>query len=154
MIICSDGFFERLEKGDISVIEKKRYMICQMAQAALEDVPVFYHAQPQGVSAPAVFVRTAKMQYNKRLSHETECRLVFEVRYLAKNAYDDVECENAMERLLDALDSMRTDKDPVVSERTDKGALIKAVSVLRWKNENEDSSGELMRLLEMTEKDN
>ena len=72
MIICSDEFFERLEKENLSVIEKRRYLICQMAQTALEDIPIFYHSQPQGVSVPAVFVRIAKMQYGKRLAREIE----------------------------------------------------------------------------------
>ena len=152
MIICSDEFFERLEKENLSVIEKRRYLICQMAQTALEDIPIFYHSQPQGVSAPAVFVRIAKMQYGKRLAREIECRLVFEVRYLAENCFDDSECENAMERLLDVFGDDRFDKDDVSAERTDKGALIKVTSKLRWKTENTDGDGELMRLLEMDEK--
>lgn len=154
MIVCSDVFFDRLEKGDISAIEKKHYMICQIAQAAMGDIPIFYHAQPQGATAPAVFVRIAKMQYYKRLSYETECRLIFEVRYLAENAYDDAECESAMEKLLDAFSFDRTDKGTVFAERTDKGALVKVASLLRWKTENADDNGELMRLLEMKETDN
>ena len=40
------------------------------------------------------------------------------------------------------------------AERTDKGAVIKVISKLRWKTENDDDNGELMRLLEMNEKDN
>lgn len=125
-----------------------------MAQTAMEDIPVFYHSQPQGVKAPAVFVRTAKMQYHKRLSHEIECRLVFEIRYLAENGFDDSECETAMERLLDVYGDDRFDKEALFAERTDKGALIKVVSKLRWKAEDQDADGELMRLMEITEKEN
>ena len=154
MIICSDGFFERLGKGNLSAVEKRRYLICQMAQTALEEVPVFYHAQPQGVETPAVFVRIAKIQYHKRLAREIECRLVFELRYLAKNCYDDGECENAMERLMDVFGDDLFVKEAVFAERTDKGAVIKVISKLRWKTENDDDNGELMRLLEMNEKDN
>lgn len=154
MIICSDEFFERLEKGNLSAVEKRRYLICQMAQSAMNDVPVFYHAQPQGVDAPAVFVRIAKIQYHKKLSRQIDCRLVFEVRYLAENSYDDSECENAMERLMDVFGNDRFDKEAVFAERTDKGALIKVVSGLRWKLEDAEESGELMRLIEMTEKEN
>ena len=99
MIVCSENFFERLEKGEISVIERKRYKICQLVQNALEEIPIFYLARPQGVKAPAAFVRIAKMIYHKRLAEEIECAVLFEVRYLAEKPYDDSECEQAMEKL-------------------------------------------------------
>lgn len=153
MIICSDDFFERLENGALSVVEKRRYHICQMAQSAMEEVPVFYFAQPQGVKAPAIFVRIAGMRYHKRLGREVEGELTFELRYLAESSHDDSECEQAMEKLLDVFGEDSFDKEAVTAERTETGVTVKVISGLRWRVEREDEAGELMRLLEMTTTD-
>ena len=147
MIVCSEEFFERLEKGELSVIERERYKICQTAQTAMEDMPVFYIARPQGVKAPAVFVRIAKMVYHKRLAKEMECAVLFEVRYLAEKPYDDSECEQAMEKLMDAFGGDGFDKQTVSAERADDGALIKVASKLRWKLLPKEQKGDIMQSL-------
>ena len=148
MIVCSQEFYDRLEKGELSIIEKRKYAVCQLAQAAVGDIPVFCVARPQGVSAPAVFVRIAKMVYHRRLSKEIECSALFEVRYLAENAHDDSECEQMTERLLDVFVSDSLDKSSVSAERIDDGVLIKTASKLRWKVVNSEGEGELMQKLD------
>ena len=148
MIVCSGDFFERLEKGELSVIEKRKYAVCQLAQSAVGEIPVFGIARPQGVTAPAVFVRIAKMIYRKRLSKEIECTALFEVRYLARNPYDDIECEQMTEKLLDKFVSDSFDKQSVSAKRTDDGVLIETVAKLRWKVLSDEDEGDLMRKLE------
>ena len=148
MIVCSGDFFDRLEKGELSVIEKRKYAICQLAQSAVGEIPVFGIARPQGVTAPAVFVRIAKMIYRKRLSKEIECTALFEVRYLTRNPYDDIECEQMTEKLLDKFVSDSFDKQSVSAKRTDDGVLIETVSKLRWKVLSDEDEGDLMQKLE------
>ena len=148
MIVCSGDFFDRIEKGELSVIEKRKYAVCQLAQSAVGEIPVFGIARPQGVTAPAVFVRIAKMIYRKRLSKEIECTVLFEVRYLARNPYDDIECEQMTEKLLDKFVSDSFDKQSVSAKRTDDGVLIETVSKLRWKVLSDEDEGDLMQKLE------
>ena len=148
MIVCSGDFFDRLEKGELSVIEKRKYEVCQLAQSAVGGIPVFGIARPQGVTAPAVFVRIAKMIYRRRLSKEIECTALFELRYLARNPYDDIECEQMTEKLLDKLVSDSFDKQSVSAKRTDDGVLIETASKLRWKVIPKEGEGDLMQKLE------
>lgn len=148
MIICNQSFFDRLEKGELSAVERQRYMLCQTAQQVMGDMPVFYLARPQGVKAPAVFVRIAKMLYHKRLGKEIECSLLFELRYLAENPHDDSESEQVMEKLLDAVTDGTSSYRAVSAERTDTGALVKVSCMLRWKVINSDSEGEIMQSLQ------
>ena len=112
------------------------------------EIPVFGIARPQGVTAPAVFVRIAKMIYRKRLSREIECTALFEVRYLARNPYDDIECEQMTEKLLDKFVSDSFDKQSVSAKRTDDGVLIETVSKLRWKVISGEDEGSIMQKLE------
>ena len=107
------------------------------------EIPVFGIARPQGVTAPSVFVRIAKMIYRKRLSKEIECTALFEVRYLARNPYDDIECEQMTEKLLDKFVSDSFDKQSVSAKRTDDGVLIETVSKLRWKVLSDEDEGDL-----------
>ena len=147
MIVCDKRLLERIENEELSVIEKKRYFICQIAEKALGDIPIFYSSQPQGTDIPAVFVRIGKMQYKKRLGDEIECEVRFEARFLPKNSNDDIFCEAVMEKLMDALIANEISK--ISSERTKTGAVINADCDLRWIVEPDDSGDELMRILDM-----
>ena len=147
MIVCNEKFFTRLENGELSAVERQRYMLCQTVQQVMEDAPVFYTAQPQGVKTPSVFVRIAKMLYHKKLGREIECTILFELKYLAENPQDDSECEQIMEKLLDAV-SEEGCYQSVSAERIDSGALIKVACKLRWKVIYSDGESELMQSLQ------
>ena len=69
------------------------------------------------------------------------------MRYLAEKPYDDSECEQAMEKLLDAFSGDSFDKQTVSAERVDDGALIKVASTLRWKLMPDEPSGDFMQSL-------
>jgi len=73
---------------------------------------------------------------------------LFELRYLARNPYDDIECEQMTEKLLDKLVSDSFDKQSVSAKRTDDGVLIETASKLRWKVIPKEGEGDLMQKLD------
>lgn len=150
MVIYDENVKERLKNDKATPVERFRAKICEAAAKLLPQAMVFYSAQEQGITLPAVFSRLEKLETERKLGGILRMTMTTVLRYLPKRAADDAESEKFISIMAEAAEQLGGYVTAFCGERTDKGAKATLTVCFEQKNSDGDTDG-VMRILDLNE---